>query len=68
MLYDADVDLSFHNLRADQGEDWGNEWDLVVSHPLGDLLDLEVGLANFTSTTSLRESTDFFYAQTHWQF
>lgn len=68
VLYEADVALSFHNLRADQGEDWGNEWDLVVSHPLGDLLDLEVGLANFTSTSSLRESTDFIYAQTYWQF
>lgn len=67
-LYDADVAVSFHKLDADQGEDWGNEWDLVVSHPLGELLDLEVGIANFTSTTSLRESTDFLYAQTSWQF
>ncbi|MGE4619129.1 MAG: hypothetical protein AAEJ04_04895 [Planctomycetota bacterium] len=68
MLAGADVAVTYHNLRADQGEDWGNEFDIVVQHPLGELLDLEVGVAKFTTNTSLRENTDFLYAQTHWQF
>ncbi|MGE4632093.1 MAG: hypothetical protein AAEJ47_03565 [Planctomycetota bacterium] len=67
-LSEADVALTFHNLRADRDENWGNEIDLVVGHQLGELLDLELGVGKFTSTTSLRDSTNFFYAQTHWQF
>lgn len=65
---EADVAFTFHNLRADRGKNWGTEFDLVVSHPLGELMDLEVGVAKFNSSTDERDSTNFFYAQTYWHF
>ncbi|MBA4684932.1 MAG: hypothetical protein H2076_08080, partial [Planctomycetes bacterium] len=52
---------------ADQGADWGEEINLILDHRIGDL-DVEFGAAKFNSLTSTYESTNFFYAQTFWNF
>ncbi|MDE0960267.1 MAG: alginate export family protein [Planctomycetota bacterium] len=72
-LMETEIDLSLHMLEADQGEDWGQELDLVLrrqQHPdfLGGLMPLEVGLGKFSSDHSSLDSTTFFYVQSSWGF
>ncbi|MGB1661663.1 MAG: hypothetical protein ACPHP7_04540 [Planctomycetota bacterium] len=67
VLGETGVEFTYHELRADQGEDWGEEINLILDHRIGDL-DVEFGAAKFNSLTSTYESTNFFYAQTFWNF
>jgi len=63
----AGVVFTFHELKSDQGEDWGDEVNLVTEHQFGDL-GMEVGVANFSSRRGSIESTTFLYAQSEWEF
>ena len=65
VLGETGVEFTYHELRADQGADWGEEINLILDHRIGDL-DVEFGAAK--SLTSTYESTNFFYAQTFWNF
>ena len=65
--FDTDWQITYHELRADQGEDWGDELDIVAEHTWGDL-EVEYGAAKFISTNGALETTTFFYAQSYWNF
>ena len=72
-LMETEVDISLHMLAADQGEDWGQELDIVLRRQqqpdfLGGLMPLEVGLGKFSSDHSTLDSTTFFYVQSGWDF
>ena len=67
LLAETEVEFMYHELRADQGQDWGEEINLIARHQFGDL-DVELGAAKFNSLTGAFDSTSFFYAQTHWDF
>ena len=72
-LMETEVDISLHMLAADQGEDWGQELDLVLRRQqqpdfLGGWMPLEVGLGKFSSDHITLDSTTFFYVQSSWDF
>jgi hypothetical protein len=72
-LMETEVDISLHMLAADQGEDWGQELDVVLRRQqqpdfLGGWMPLEVGLGKFSSDHSTLDSTTFFYVQSSWDF
>ena len=71
--YNTEVSVTYHILKADRGENWGNEFDVVLRKEqsadfLGGLMPLEVGLGKFSSDNSTLDSTNFFYVQTSWDF